>query len=59
MSPLAVSASPQSVAQIYGSFARRCLKAIADSYVQSTLYNPYWIAACPLPRSVEREARQR
>lgn len=55
---IAVSARPQSVAGMCGSLALRCLKAVADSYVQSSAYNPYWIATYPVARSVEREARQ-
>lgn len=52
------SVSFLSVAATCGNFTLRCLKAIADSYVQSSAYNPYWIGACPLPTSHRTEARQ-
>jgi hypothetical protein len=47
-----------SVAQTFSSFTVRCLKAIAESYVQSGAYNPYWIGALPLPKSSRNEAHQ-
>jgi hypothetical protein len=50
--------SRRSIARICGSFTVRWLKAIAETYVQSSAYNPYWIGACPLPKSHRREARQ-
>lgn len=37
-----------SVARIFGTFALRCLKAIARGYVESAVYYPYWIGAGPL-----------
>ena len=52
------SASRRSVARTCGSFTLRCLKAIAESYVQSSVYNPYWIGAIPLPKSRQPEARE-
>ena len=52
------SVSRRSVARTCGSFTIRCLKAIAESYLQSSAYNPYWIAAGPLPESRGNEARQ-
>ena len=51
-------ASRRAVAKACGNFAFRCLKAIAESYVQSSAYNPYWIGACPLPKPHRSEARQ-
>lgn len=53
------SVSHRSVARTCGSFTLRCLKAIAESYVQSSAYNPYWIGAVPLPKARGNEARQR
>jgi hypothetical protein len=47
-----------SVAKTCSSFTVRCLKAIAESYVQSGAYNPYWIGALPLPKSSRNEAHQ-
>lgn len=52
------SVSRPSVARTCGSFTLRCLKAVAESYVQSSAYNPYWIGASPLPESQRSEARQ-
>ena len=52
------SVSRRSVARTCGSFTVRCLKAIAESYVQSSAYYPYWIGAGPLPESRRNEARQ-
>lgn len=52
------TASRRPVAKTCGNFALRCLKAIAESYVQSSAYNPYWIGACPLPKQHRSEARQ-
>jgi len=48
---LALSVSRRSIAGICGSFTLRCLKAIAETYVQSSAYNPYWIGAVPFPES--------
>jgi hypothetical protein len=52
------SVSRRSVARTCGSFTLRCLKAIAESYVQSSAYDPYWIGAVPLPESCGNEASQ-
>ena len=52
------SVSRRSVARTCGSFTLRCLRAIAESYVQSGAYNPYWIGAAPLPESRGNEARE-
>ena len=52
------SISRRSVVQTCGSFTLRCLKAIGESYVQSSAYNPYWIGSSPLPKSHRSEARQ-
>jgi hypothetical protein len=52
------SVSRRSVARTCCSFTLRCLKSIAESYVQSSAYNPYWIGAVPLPESRGNEARQ-
>ena len=56
LAPTAVSRMP--VARTCGIFALRCLRAIGKSYVQSSAYNPYWIGAGPLPRSLRNEARE-
>ncbi len=48
---LALSVSRRSIAGICGSFTLRCLKAVAETYVQSSAYNPYWIGAGPLAKS--------
>jgi hypothetical protein len=58
MPPAPTATSRRSVARTCGSFALRCLKAIGESYIQSSAYNPYWIGAGPLPNSHGREARQ-
>jgi len=50
--------SRRSIARTCGSFALRCLKAIGESYIQSSAYNPYWIGAVSLPRLPDNEARQ-
>ena len=50
--------SRRSVARTCGSFTIRCLKSIAESYLQSSAYNPYWIGAGPLPESRGNEARE-
>jgi hypothetical protein len=50
------SNSRRSVANACGSFVLRCLKAIAESYVQSAAYNPYWIGAEPLTTWSGRES---
>ena len=39
------SAAGASVARTCFTFALRCLKAIARSYVESAYYNPCWIGA--------------
>ena len=52
------SVGRRSVARTCGSFALRCLKATAEGYVQSSVYNPYWIGAVPLTESRQNEARQ-
>jgi len=52
------SVSRPGVARTCASFTLRCLKAMAENYVQSSAYNPYWIGAVPLPRSSPNEARQ-
>jgi hypothetical protein len=52
------SVSRRSVARTCGSFTIRYLKAIAESYLRSSAYNPYWIGAGPLPESRGNEARQ-
>jgi len=48
----------RSVAKSRGSLILRCLKAIAESYLQSSAYNPYWIGAGPLAESRGSEAQQ-
>jgi hypothetical protein len=53
------SVSRRSVIRTLSNFTLRYLKAIAESYVQSSAYNPYWIGAGPLPESRGNEARQR
>ena len=53
------SVSRRSVARTCGSFTLRCLKAMAESYVRSSAYNPYWIGTGPLPESLGNEAGQR
>jgi hypothetical protein len=55
---LAPSVSRRSIAGICGSFTLRCLNAIAETYVQSSAYNPYWIAAGPIPKSRRDEEPQ-
>ncbi len=52
------SVSRRSVARTCGSFTIRCLKAMAQSYLESSPYNPYWIGAVPLPKSNQNEARR-
>ena len=52
------SVSRRSVAGTCGSFALRCLKAMAESYIQSSAYNPYWIGAVPLPKARRKEGEQ-
>ena len=52
------SVSRRSVARTCGSFTLRCLKAIGESYIQSSAYNAYWLGAGPLPKSHGREARE-
>ena len=52
------SVSRRSVARACGSFTLRCLKAIAESYVRSSAYHPYWIVAGPLRESLGNEVRQ-
>ena len=52
------SVSRRSVARTCGSFTLRCLKAIAESYVQSGAYNPYWIGVVPIPEVRRNEAGQ-
>lgn len=52
------SVSRRSVARTCGSFTVRCLKVVAESYLQSRTYNPYWIGVGPLPESRGYEARQ-
>ena len=52
------SVSRRSVARTCGSFTLRCLKAMAESFVQSSAYNPYWICAVPHPKSSRKEAGQ-
>ncbi len=47
------------VATICGTFALRWLKAIARGYVESAVYNPYWIGAGPVPRSGIGESTRR
>jgi hypothetical protein len=51
--------SRRSIARTWGSFTLRCLKAVAENWVQSSAYNPYWIGASPLPNSRPNEAGQR
>ena len=55
---VSLPASRRSVARTCATLTVRCLKAVADSYVQASMYNPYWIGACPLQMSDEKEARQ-
>jgi hypothetical protein len=50
--------SRRSIARTCGSFTLRCLKAIGESYIQSSAYNPYWLGASPLPKSHGSEARE-
>jgi hypothetical protein len=52
------SVSRRSVARTCGNFTIRCFKAIAEDYLQSSAYNPYWIGAGPLPESRGNGARQ-
>jgi hypothetical protein len=52
------SVSRRSVARTCGNFTLQCLKAIAEGYGQSSVYNPYWIGAIPLPKSRQNEARE-
>jgi hypothetical protein len=52
------SVSRRSVARTCGSFTVRCLQAVAESYLQSSAYNPYWIGVGPFPESRGNEARQ-
>jgi len=52
------SVSRPGVARTCASFTLRCLKAMAENYVQSSAYNPYWIGAVPLPKSSRNEACQ-
>ncbi len=52
------SVSRRSVARTCGSFTIRCLMAMAESYAESSAYNPYWIGAVPLPKSSQNEARR-
>jgi len=51
-------ASRRSLAGTCGSFALRCLKAMDESYIQSSAYNPYWIGAVPLPKARRKEGEQ-
>jgi len=51
--------SRRSIARTCGSFALRCLKAIGESYIQSSAYNPYWIGVASLAKLPGNEARQR
>ena len=57
LAPPAVSR--RSIARTCGSFALRCLKAIGESYIQSSAYNPYWIGVASLAKLPGNEARQR
>jgi hypothetical protein len=50
--------SRRSIARTCGSFTLRRLKAIGESYIQSSAYNPYWLGASPLPKSHGSEARE-
>lgn len=50
--------SRRSIARTCGSFTLLCLKAIGESYIQSSAYNPYWLGAGPLPKSHGCEARE-
>ena len=50
------SDSRGSIVRACGSFILRCLKAIAESYVQSAAYNPYWIGMGPLSTWSGRES---
>jgi hypothetical protein len=50
--------SRRSIARTCGSFTLRCLKAIGESYIHSSAYNPYWLGAGPLPKSNGSEARE-
>jgi len=52
------SVSRRSVARSCGRFTVRCLQAVAESYLQSRAYNPYWIGVGPLPESRGNEAPQ-
>jgi len=52
------STDRRSVVRTCGSFTIRCLQAVAESYLQSTLYNPYWIGVGPLPESRGNEAHK-
>jgi hypothetical protein len=58
------SAARPSIARICGAFALRCLKAVAEGYIQSCAYypfwigaDPYWLGASPLPKLRQNEAR--
>ena len=50
--------SRRSIARTCGSFTLRYLKAIGESYIRSSAYNPYWLVAIPLPKSHGSEARE-
>jgi hypothetical protein len=50
--------SRRSIARTCGNFTLRCLKAIGESYIQSSAYNPYWLGAGHLPKSPGSEARE-
>ena len=53
------SVSRPGVARTCASFTLRCLKAMAENYVQSSAYNPYWIGVASLAKLPGNEARQR
>ena len=52
------SVGRRSVARTFSSFTIRCLKAMVESYIEASAYNPYWIGAVPLPKSSRNEARR-
>jgi hypothetical protein len=53
-----LSVGRRSVARTCGRLTVRCLEAVAESYLQSRTYNPYWIGPGPLPQSSANEAPQ-
>ena len=50
-------ASRRSVAAACVNLTLRCLRAIGETYIQSSAYNPYWVGAFPIPKPHRSEAR--